>query len=340
VTLLTTVFERGGPVTHRFDSELQPWISMVPELDMRDLPTARALMESLKVAMPPFVQPENVELETRTVPGPSGAPDVPVLIFSPVWRGEDRPALVYMHGGGFVLGDADGDKELPALLAAEVGAVVVSVDYRLAPEYPFPAAVEDCYAALTWLAGHADQFGIDKARIGIGGVSAGGGLAAGAALMARDQGGPALCFQFLDVPELDDRLETPSMRAFVDTPLWNRPNAVESWRHYLGERTSADEVSPYAAPARAIDLAGLPPAYLTVCEFDPLRDEGIAYAQSLVQHGVPTELHLYPGAFHGSGGLVPTAELSRRMRAELVDATRRGLSAKVVRAENTAVPAS
>ncbi|MCE0767603.1 alpha/beta hydrolase [Pseudonocardia kujensis] len=327
-------------MTHRFDPELQPWISMLPELDVRDLPTARARMESLKVAMPPYVLPEGIELETRTIPGPAEAPDVPVLIFSPVWRGETRPALVYLHGGGFVLGDADGDKELPALLAAEVGAVVVSVDYRLAPEHPFPAAVEDCYAALTWLASHAEQFGIDDARIGIGGVSAGGGLAAGTALLARDRGGPALCFQFLDVPELDDRLETPSMQSFVDTPLWNRSNAVESWQHYLGDHASTDEVSPYAAPARATDLAGLPPAYLAVCEFDPLRDEGIAYAQSLVQNGVPTELHLYPGAFHGSGGLVPTAELSRRMRAELVDAIRRGLSAKVVRTENPAVPAN
>ncbi|MGI5129901.1 alpha/beta hydrolase [Pseudonocardia sp. CA-107938] len=320
-------------MTNRYDPELQPWISMLPELDLRDLPTARATMESLKVAMPPYLPPDGIAVATRTVPGAPGGPDVPVIVFSPV-HGRNRPAVVYMHGGGFVLGDADGDKELPALLAAELGAVVVSVDYRLAPEHPYPAAIEDCYAALCWLAAHADELGVDDTRIGIGGVSAGGGLAAGTALMARDRGGPGLRFQFLDVPELDDRLETPSMQTFVDTPLWNRPNAVESWRHYLGDRDPVEEVSPYAAPARATDLSGLPPAYLSVCEFDPLRDEGIAYAQTLVQHGVPAELHLYPGAFHGSGGLIPTAELSQRMRTEFVDAIRRGLGGKAVRAED------
>ncbi|GAA0896809.1 alpha/beta hydrolase [Pseudonocardia zijingensis] len=306
---------------------------MLPDLDLRDLQAARATMATLKVAMPPYVLPDGIRMQPGTVPGPAGAPDVPVLVFSPE-AGEARPALLYMHGGGFVLGDADGDKELPALLAAEIGAVVVSVDYRLAPESPFPAAIEDCYAALRWLAEHASELGVDDTRIGIGGVSAGGGLAAGTALLARDRGGPALRFQFFDVPELDDRLETPSMRRFVDTPLWNRPNAVASWRHYLGPAAGNDAVSSYAAPARAVDLSGLPPAYISVCEFDPLRDEGIAYAQRLVQHGVPAELHLYPGAFHGSGGLIPTAELSRRMRDELIGAVRRG-----VRAGRTRVPA-
>lgn len=311
---------------HHFDPELRPWVSMLPVLDVRDLSAARATMASLKLAMPPYVPPDGVAVETRSVPGPSDAPDVGVIVFSPE-AGGTRPALIYMHGGGFVMGDADGDKELPALLAAETGAVVVSVDYRLAPEHPFPAAVEDCYAALQWLSNQATEFGVDPDRIGIGGVSAGGGLAAGTALLARDRGGPRLCFQFLEVPELDDRLETASMRRFTDTPLWNRPNAIESWRHYLGPQVAGEEVSVYAAPSRASDLSGLPPAYVSLCEFDPLRDEGIAYSQALVADGVPTELHLYPGAFHGSSGLVPTAELSQRMRTEMVEAIRRGLEA-------------
>lgn len=314
---------------YNVDPELQPWISMLPDLDIRDLAAARELMAGPEVAIPPLVLPDGVTVEARVVPGPQEAPDVRVLIFSPD-LGSSRPALVYMHGGGFVLGDSDSDQELPALLAAETGAVVVSVDYRLAPENPFPAPIEDCYAALVWVAGNAPELGVDPGRIGIGGVSAGGGLAAGVALLARDRGGPALCFQLLDIPELDDRLETGSMRQFVDTPLWNLPNAVESWRHYLGPLAARGEVSPYAAPSRATDLSGLPPAYISACEFDPLRDEGIAYAQQLVQHGVATELHLYPGTFHGSGGLVPTAGISRRMRAELVDAARRGLAAGTV----------
>lgn len=316
-------------MSYRFDPELKPWISMLPTLDIRDLAGARALMAAAE-SEAPFSMPEGISMQARTVPGPAGAPDVPVLVFSPD-SGSALPALVYMHGGGFVLGDANGDKELPALLAAELGAVVVSVDYRLAPEHPFPAALEDCYAALRWVADGTSELAVDIDRIGIGGVSAGAGLAAATTLLARDRGGPALRFQFLDVPALDDRLQTTSMRQFVDTPMWNLPNAVESWRHYLGSHAEGDAVSPFAAPSRATNLSGLPPAYVCVCEFDPLRDEGIAYAQQLLRDGVAAELHLFPGAFHGSGGLIPTAALSRRMRAELIDATRRGLAARLPR---------
>ena len=193
--------------------------------------------------------------------------------------------------------------------------MVVSVEYRLAPEHPFPAGLEDCYAALVWTATEAKKLGIDPERIAIAGQSAGGGLAAATALLARDRGGPKLCFQLLEIPELDDRLDTPSMLAFTDTPLWNRPNAVWSWRHYLGP-DHRGEVSPYAAPARAENLAGLPPAYISTMEFDPLRDEGILYALRLLQAGVSVELHSYPGTFHGSA-LLPTAEVSRRNMEEV-----------------------
>jgi acetyl esterase len=160
----------------------------------------------------------------------------------------------------------------------------------------------------------------------VGGESAGGGLAAAGALLARDRGGPALCLQYLAVPELDDRLETPSMRAFIDTPVWNRPIAEISWNHHLGgeNRRGGQDVSPYAAPAHAGGLAGLPPALVTVAEFDPLRDEGLAYAQRLVHSGVPTELHLYPGTFHGSG-MIGDAAISKRMLADVHDGLRRGM---------------
>jgi acetyl esterase len=317
---------RRNAVAYAFDPELQPWISMLPALDVSDPLAARALMAEMRQQLPPFELPAGLSLDRQTVPGPDGAPDVPVLVFRPTAPGEDLPALVYIHGGGFVLGDAEGDRPLPAQIAAETGAVVVSVDYRLAPEHPFPAPVEDCFAALQWVAKNASALSVDLARIAVGGVSAGGGLAAGVALMARDRGGPDLCFQMLDIPELDDRLDTASMTNFVDSPVWNRPNAIHSWRHYLGPRSDDDPVSPYAAPARATDLSGLPPAYISVCEFDPLRDEGIAYAQRLVQHGVPTELHMFPGTFHGSAGMVAAAGVSIRMRTELIDAVRRGLA--------------
>jgi acetyl esterase len=163
---------------------------------------------------------------------------------------------------------------------------VLSVDYRLAPKHPYPAAVEDCYAALAWLAGAATELGVDPDRIAVYGDSAGGGLAAAVALLARDRGGPRLAMQFLGIPELDDRLETPSMTAYVDTPVWNRPRAEVSWAYYLGDaiKPGSRDVPAYAAPARATDLTGLPPAFITVCQFDPLRDEGIAYAS-----GSPTQ---------------------------------------------------
>ena len=169
----------------------------------------------------------------------------------------------------------------------------------------------------------APALGIDPNRIAVGGQSAGGGLAAATALLRGDRGGPPLCFQFLGIPELDHRLETASMRTFVDTPLWHRPNAVLSWQYYLG-RDHTGPVSPYASPAVATDLRGLPPAYVTTMEFDPLRDEGITYALRMMEAGVSVELHSYPGTFHGSG-LVTTAAVSRRAQDELMVALARGL---------------
>jgi len=228
-----------------------------------------------------------------------------------------------IHGGGFLFGDIAMMDPWCQAVASELDAVVVSVEYRLAPEHPFPAGVEDCYAALSFCGAHAAELGVDAARLAIAGQSAGGGLAAATALLARDRGGPALCFQLLEIPELDDRLDTPSMRAFEDTPLWNRPNAVWSWRHYLGPG-HAGETSLYAAPARAKDLAGLPPAYVSTMEFDPLRDEGILYALRLLQAGVPVELHSFPGTFHGSG-LLAAAQVSQRGARESLDALRRAL---------------
>ncbi len=268
----------------------------------------------------------DVVKEDRSVPGPAGAPEVPIRIYRPKAGGGPRPAVYEIHGGGFMTGSIEMMDSWCQKVAAEIDAVVVSVEYRLAPEHPFPAGIEDCYAGLVWTAGNVASLGIDPGRIAIAGQSAGGGLAAGAALMARDRGGPALCFQVLEIPELDDRLDTPSMLQFTDTPLWNRPNAVWSWKHYLGPDHQGP-VSPYAAPARAEDLTGLPPAYVSTMEFDPLRDEGILYAQRLLQAGVSVELHSYPGTFHGSA-LIPTADASRRNAEEVIGALRRRLTAK------------
>jgi acetyl esterase len=299
-------------VAYNYDPELVPVAAAFPVLDISDIHAAREAFLTMRQQLPPFVPPDSLLIEKRAVPGPPGAPDIEVCVMAPRELSAPVPALYWIHGGGFILGDVDADMEAPAHIAATLGAVVVSVEYRLAPEHPFPAPADDCYAGLTWLADSAGELGIDRARIAIGGVSAGGGLAAAVALMARDRRGPALCLQVLDIPDLDDRLATPSMRAFTDTPVWDYPSAVLSWQAYLGPGHDGD-TSPYAAPARAADLSGLPPAYIVTCEFDPLRDEGIEYARRLMQAGVPTELHHYPGTFHGSGAAGLGTAISTRM---------------------------
>ena len=315
-------------MSYAIDPELQPWLAMLPAVSLEDMPAIRAAANDPEVAarfaqLLPVYEPSNpVAVEEKLIPGPAGAPDVRVRVYTPSGHDTPLPGFVYIHGGGFVSGNLDQDEAAATRIADQAGAVVVSVDYRLAPEHPYPAGIEDCYAALVWTAAKVTELGIEPERIGIGGISAGGGLTAGLALLARDRGGPAVCFQYLAVPELDDRLETVSMTKFVDTPLWHRPNAILSWKMYLGGQP-ADQ---YAAPSRAEDLAGLPPAYVSVCEFDPLRDEGLTYAHRLIQAGVATELHHFPGTFHGSG-MVRAAAVSQRMHAESLDAIRRGLTA-------------
>jgi acetyl esterase/lipase len=309
-------------VTYAFDPELAPLVDLLPAGDLTDLPQSRGWLDTLIAPLNANVDTTGVDIADREIPGPDGP--VPVRVYSPagVAPAAGRAALLDIHGGGFVLGSIEMEHGLAVQVARELGAVVVAVEYRLAPEYPFPAGVEDCYAALQWMHDDATALGIDPTRIGVGGQSAGGGLTAATVLLARDRGGPAVCFQFLGIPELDHRLETTSMRTFVDTPMWHRPSAELSWRYYLGP--DVGDVSPYASPAIATDLSGLPPAYVTTMEFDPLRDEGIVYALRMMEAGVSVELHTFPGTFHGSGA-VTTAAVSRRAHRELLVALERGL---------------
>jgi acetyl esterase len=311
-------------MTYAFDPEIAAVVPLLPTLDGADPAATRAFLSQM-IAQLPAPDTTGVQFEDRRVPGGLGDPEVAIRTYRP----EERiaPAAVYsVHGGGFIAGDLDTEHALNVRLARELGVVVVAVDYRLAPETPFPGPLEDVYAGLVWTAEHADELGIDPGRIAIHGTSAGGGLCAALALLARDRKGPHIAFQFLAVPELDDRLTTPSMTAFTDTPLWDRPKAIASWDHYLGVgRAGSDHVSVYAAPARATDLAGLPPAYVSVMHFDPLRDEGIAYGLALLAAGVTVELHLFPGTFHGSA-VIQQATISQREQAEAIAVLRQALT--------------
>jgi acetyl esterase/lipase len=314
-------------MSYAFDPELAPLVEALPDTSivLDDLETTRAALLELIRPLNESVDTEGVTVADHQVAGPAGAPDVLVRLYAPAGDAPagGRPALLDIHGGGFVLGSIEMEHGFAVSVVRRLGVAVAAVEYRLAPEHPFPAGVEDCYAALRWLHTHAEELGIDPSRIAVGGQSAGGGLTAATVLLARDRGGPPVCFQFLGIPELDHRLDTPSMRAFDDTPLWHRGNAIKSWQMYLGPDHTGD-VSPYASPSVATDLSDLPPAYLTTMEFDPLRDEGIHYALGLLEAGVSVELHNFPGTFHGSS-LVPGAAVSKRAQEELMVALARGL---------------
>ncbi|MPZ95053.1 MAG: alpha/beta hydrolase fold domain-containing protein [Propionibacteriales bacterium] len=287
----------------------------MPVIDIADPMAARAVVAEM-VARAPATDQTGLTVRDVHAPGADGAPDVALRLYLPEGTGGPVPAVYHIHGGGYVLGSVDLAHPRCVELARDLRGAVVAVEYRLAPEHPFPAGLEDCYAGLTWLAEHATELGIDPGRIAVHGESAGGGLAAATALLARDRGGPPLRFQLLAVPELDDRLSTHSMTIFTDTPRWNRPKAIVSWESYLGPGLRGTrDVSPYAAPARADDLSGLPPAYLSTMHFDPLRDEGIAYAARLIEAGVMVELHHYPGTFHGASAITE-AQVSQRLRIE------------------------
>src|SRR5688500_10473780 len=294
--------------------------SVVYPLDPAGVPEFRANRITVTVPLHPA---STIAIRDVAVPGPQGDPAAIMRIYSPPASTEPRPCVYWSHGGAYIFGTNVMRYAGCVQTAEPHDCVVVSVGYRLAPEHPFPAPLEDCYAGRAWTAAHADELGIDRERIVIMGQSAGGGLAAALALLVRDRAEIPLCYQLLIYPMIDDRNTSTSSQ--LVTKVWTREANLLGWRCYLGHEPGVGDVSPYAAAARADDLRGLAPAFIGVGTLDVFRDENIEYAQRLLAAGVPTELHVYPGAPHGFEGLAPQAAVSQQFLRDITDALRRAM---------------
>lgn len=277
----------------------------------------------------PLLPPPAPAVVERIIEGATDHPKLRVLVIDPNPGMRGRPALLHMHGGGYIMGSPEIIAPQLQHTAREIGCVVVSVDYRLAPETPYPGALEDNYAALKWLHANAGSLGVDSARIAVGGESAGGGHAAALAIAARNRNGPPISFQYLVYPMLDDRTGinkavSPDVGEFVWTTEHNRLG----WSSFLGVAAGSNKVPEGSVPARVDDLAALPPAFIAVGSLDLFLDENLEYAARLEAAGVPAKTYVEPGAFHGSNKLVPEADSSIRFNARLLDELRRGLKAE------------
>ena len=282
------------PLAKQFLDQLAA--SGMPLLESMTPAEARLATEGMICAV--AEAPQLASVEDRRIPGPAG--EIPVRVYTPEGR-VPQPILVYFHGGGFVIGSLDSHDPICRVLASRIPAIVVAVDYRLAPEHPFPAAAEDAYAATCWVAAHARDFGGDAGRIAVAGDSAGGNLSAVVSLLARDRGGPSLAHQLLIYPVTDFSFETRSHIDNAEGYFLTRP--LMEW--FLGQYFSGPtpRSDPRFAVLRAPDLRGLPPATVVTAEFDPLRDEGESYAARLRAAGVPAELTRTDGMFHGFFGM-------------------------------------
>ncbi|MEU7026577.1 alpha/beta hydrolase [Streptomyces sp. NPDC046275] len=305
--------------------QLQPVLDALPARDMfADIPATRAGLHRAMASREPYGDPRlGIEDAVARVPGEA---DVPVRLYRPAGVEGPLPAVLFFHGGGFALGDLDSGDRTCARICTDTGALVIAVDYRLAPEHPYPAAPTDAWTALRWAAAAHAELGLDPARLAVSGHSAGACLAAGLTLRARAENGPAIAFQQLLLPVLDDR-DTGTSREEVDDPrVINGASARTLWRIYLADAAADPGALPaYAVPGRAGDLSGLPPAYVQVAGSDPLRDEGLAYARRLAEHGVGLELRFVPGAFHLFEDFGAATPLARETVAHWLRALREAL---------------
>ncbi len=298
-----------------FDAGLQPVLDAIlqafsPSQYPEDIPALRAA--KLTPGPDELTQDRPITHTEHTIAGPAG--DLTVSVFRRSDHSTAGPAFFFTHVGGLIFGDRFNGVAPLVDYVEELDAVVVTVEYRLAPEHPSPAAVEDSWAALRWTAEHATELGIDPDRIITAGSSAGGGLAAALALMARDNDGPALAGQLLMYPVLDDRDETLSARQNDGVGVWDRTSNLTGWNAALGERRGTVRVTPYEAPARTTDFSHLPPAYIEVGSNEVFRDESIAYARGLWAAGGSADLHVWAGGFHLFGQFAPEATISRAAR--------------------------
>lgn len=314
------------------DPELRPLLDLVPAANLGPdtLPQVRGLATTTAEAVESLLTTgRTVDRRDLTITAPDGAP-VPLTVLSPsgLDRSTPAPCVYWVHGGGMVMGDRFSNLDIPLEWLDALGAVVVTVDYRLAPEATGTTPVEDCYQGLVWVAEHAADLGVDPARLVVAGTSAGGGLAAGVTLLARDRGAPDLAAQVLVCPMLDHRNDTVSSHQFAEGPAtWSQAMNAFGWQSVLGEGPAA-EVSPYVSPARAGDLSGLPPAYIDVGSAEVFRDEDVSYASRIWAAGGHAELHVWAGGFHGFDALVPAARVSMTARRTRTDWLARVLEAR------------
>jgi len=304
------------------DPEFLPVYESLPPSDVfADLPAARA---AVRAASGDGRSDEKAWIEDRVVP--ANGHELGLRIYTPIADSAGPlPVAIWIHGGGFVLGGPNAEDATCRRLAAQLRIAVVAPDYRLAPEHPYPAAFDDCYAALCWAAEQADTLGFDTSRIAVGGHSAGAALAASVALAARDRRGPRIRFVYLGYPVLDDRMDTGSARAIDDPRIFNRRGAAAAWAAYLQD---SDPRSDYAVPARAADLSGLPPVYILAPEVDPGRDGAVDFAARLSNAGNSVELYLVPGVPHMFDVLAPSIAASRRAVEEWTAAFARGIGVR------------
>lgn len=312
----------GINMINRVHPEFLPGLESFTDFEFKveDLPVMRAGMAQVAQSV---TSTETVDILDKVITGIDDN-ELRIRIYKPVQQDTELPGLLWIHGGGYIIGSIEDNDQLCVQVVETSNCVVVSVDYRLAPEHPYPAPLEDCYSALAWMADHALELQIDANRIGVAGGSAGGGLTAGLTLLARDRAYSSICFQMPLYPMINDGNNTPSANEIKEGMIWNQKTNEFGWKCYLGDLHGQDGVPIYAAPARAEDYSNLPYTYTCVGQLDPFRDETIAYVTKLAQAGVDVEFHLYPGAYHGFELLNPQSEKAQQVVKEYVNAIKFG----------------